>query len=134
MVHWDGKLIPKLTGKQKENRLPILVSGKGISQLFTVAKLSAGTGISQAKAAINALKDWQIDSQVPAMSCDTTSSNTGHLNGICINIEQSLNKQLLFFARHHHMLEMIIGAVFIACMGTSSEPDVPFFKRFQKHW
>ena len=32
------------------------------------------------------------------------------------------------------MLELIIGAVFTACMGTSSGPDVPFFKRFQKHW
>ena len=42
MVHWDGKLILKLTGKQKEDRLPVLVSGKGISQLLTVAKLSAG--------------------------------------------------------------------------------------------
>ena len=64
VVHWDGKLIPKLTGKQKKDRIPVLVSGKGISQLLTVAKLSAGTGISQAKTVVNALKDWQIDSQV----------------------------------------------------------------------
>ena len=134
MVHWDGKLIPKLTGKQKENRLPVLVSGKGISQLLTLAKLLAGTGISQAKAVVNALKDWQIDSQVQVMSCDTTSSNTGRLNGTCINIEQSLNKQLLFLACCHHMLALIIGAVFIACMGISSGSDVSFFKRFQKHW
>ena len=108
VVHWDGKLIPKLTGKQKEDRLPVLVSGKGISQLLTVAKLSAGTGISQAKAVVNALKDWQIELQVQAIACDTTSSNTGRLNGTCINIEQSLNKQLLFFASRHSMLELII--------------------------
>ena len=134
VVHWDRRLIPKLTGKQKEDRLSVFVSGKEISQLLTVAKLSAGTGISQAKAVVNALKDWQIDSQVQAVYCDTTSSNTARLNGTCINIEQFLNKQLLFFACRHHMLELIIGAVFTACMGTSSGPDVPVFKRFQKHW
>ena len=77
VVLWDGKLIPKLTGKRKEDRLLVLVSGKRISQLLTMAKLSAGTGISQAKAVVNALKDWQIDSEVQAMCCDTTSSNTG---------------------------------------------------------
>ena len=134
VVHWDEKLIPKLTGKLKEDRLPVLVSGKEISQLFTEAKLSAGTRISQAKAVVNALKDWQIDSQVQDTCCDTTSSNTGRLNGTCISIEQSLKKKLLFFACCHHMLELIIGAVFTACMGTSSGPDVPLFKRLQKHW
>ena len=68
------------------------------------------------------------------MCCDTTSSNTGCLNGTCINIEQSLNKQLLFFACSHHMLELIIGVVFTACLGTSSGPDVSLFKWFLKHW
>ena len=32
------------------------------------------------------------------------------------------------------MLELIVGAVFTACMGTSSGHDVPLFKQFQKHW
>ena len=68
------------------------------------------------------------------MCCDTTSLNTGRLNGTCINIEQSLDKQLLFFACHHHMLELIIRAVFTACIGTSSGPDIPLFKRLQKQW
>ena len=73
MVHWDGKLIPKLTGEQKEDCLPVLVSSREISQLLTVAKLSAGTETTQAKAVAIALKVWQVDSQVSAMCCDTTS-------------------------------------------------------------
>ena len=40
VVHWDGKLIPDLTDKQVD-RLPILVSGLGISQLLAVAKLAS---------------------------------------------------------------------------------------------
>ena len=62
VVHWDGKLMRYLTGKRKEDRLLVLVSGKRISQLLTEVKLSAGTGISLAKAVVNALKE--IDSQV----------------------------------------------------------------------
>ena len=63
---------------------------------------------------MNALKDWKIDSQAQTVCCDTSSLNTGRLNGTFINIEQSLKKQLLFFACRHHMLELIIGAVFTA--------------------
>ena len=37
VVHWDGKMIPHLTGKEKVDRLPVLVSRKRVSQLLTVA-------------------------------------------------------------------------------------------------
>ena len=133
MIHWDGKLITELTGKQKQDRLPVFVSVKGISQLLTVAKLSAEKAIAQAQAVVNAVKDWQIDSQLQAMCCDTTSSNTGRLNGTCINTEQSLNKQLLFLTCRHHMLKLIIGAVFTACIGTLSGPEVRYPYTSQKN-
>jgi len=59
VIHWDGKLIPDLhvIGKQKVDRLPVLVSGKGISQLLTVAKLPSGTGEAQATAVFGAIQD-----------------------------------------------------------------------------
>ena len=101
-------------------------------QPLTVAKLSAEKAIAQAKAVVNAVKDRQIDSQLQAMCCDTTSSNTGRLNGTCINTEQSLNKQLLFLTCRHHMLKLVIGAVFTACIGTSSGPDVRYPYTSQK--
>ena len=33
VVHWDGKLLRDLTGTEKLDRLPILVSGQGVTQL-----------------------------------------------------------------------------------------------------
>lgn len=33
-VNWDEKLLPKLTGKKKSNRLPFIISGKGVYQLL----------------------------------------------------------------------------------------------------
>ena len=60
VIHWDGKLILDLTGKEKHDQLPILVSGKGISKLLSVAKLPSGTGCAQATAVFNAVEDWGI--------------------------------------------------------------------------
>ena len=112
-VHWDGKLIPASTGKDQMDRLPVLVSGLGVDQLLAVTKLGRGTGAAQADAVVNALQEWDITDRVAAMSFDT-SSNTGHISGVCTLIQQKLGRELLFLACRHHVLELLVGgAVFI---------------------
>jgi hypothetical protein len=134
VVHWDGKLIPDLTTKEHVDRLPVIVSGKGVSQLLTVAKLASGSGEAQAEAVHTTLEDWDIKSSVRAMCFDTTSSNTGRIAGACVLLEQKLGKELLSLACRHHIMELIIKAVFQVCLGATSSPEVPLFKRFQQYW
>lgn len=133
-VHWDGKLIPALTGKEQVDRLPVLVSGLGVNQLLAVPKLESGTGAAQADAVVNALQEWDITDRVAAMSFDTTSSNTGHISGTCTLIQQKLGRELLFLACRHHVLELLVGAVFRTCMVSTSGPEVLLFKRFGQKW
>ena len=59
-VHWDGKLLPDLTGNEKVDRLPILASGLGVSQLLAVPKLPNGTGEAMASAVYASITDWGI--------------------------------------------------------------------------
>ena len=63
-VHWDRKLIPALTGKEKVDRLSVLVNGIGVDQLLAVPKLKSGTGIAQADAVMHALQEWNITDHV----------------------------------------------------------------------
>ena len=112
MVHWDGKLLPDLTGKSKVDRLPVLVSKKGVSQLLTVAKLPSGTGETQATAFFCALNDWGIVDRIRAMCFDTTSSNTGRSLGACLTLEQKLCKELLALACRHHVWNLSLGRCF----------------------
>lgn len=44
IVHWDGKIFKKISGPETINRLPIIVSGKGIDELQAVSKFQSGTG------------------------------------------------------------------------------------------
>jgi len=46
-VHWDGKLMEDLTGKEHVNRVPVLISGVGVEQLIGVPKLASGTRVVQ---------------------------------------------------------------------------------------
>ena len=133
-VHWDGKLLPALTGTDKVDRLPIIVSGGGLSKLLGVPKLPSGTGQAMAKAVMDCLEDWGVKDRVQAMSFDTTSSNTGCKSGACTLLEQMIGRDLLHLACRHHMLEIVIEKVFVACDIPSTGPDILLFKRFQQQW
>ena len=90
-VHWDGKLLPGSDIRSaKEERHPVLISFEEKELLLAVPKLDGSSEKAQAKAVLAALHDWNLDDQVQIMCCDTTASNTGHLNGACILLEQRL--------------------------------------------
>lgn len=134
-VHWDGKLLEDLTSHKHVDRLPVLVSGVGVEQLLGIPKISSGTGSAQASAIIQCLREWDIQEKVVALCFDTTACNTGHRSGACCLIEQEMNKELLFLACRHHIMELIVGAAFEKTpIGTSTGPDNLFFKRFRDYW
>jgi len=43
VVHWDGKLLPDITGKETVDMLPVIVSGFEREQLLGVRKSTSGT-------------------------------------------------------------------------------------------
>ncbi|CAH0547070.1 unnamed protein product [Brassicogethes aeneus] len=56
-IHWDGKMIEDISGHETVDRLPILVSGQGVEQLFAVPKLPRGTGDDLLKQLLPHLQD-----------------------------------------------------------------------------
>lgn len=78
VVHWDGKLLPKVTGSTKVEILPIVITGIGTEELLGVPKLQKATGHNQAMVIIETLIEWGVTDRVKAMCYDTTSVNTGN--------------------------------------------------------
>lgn len=134
IIHWDGKLLPTLTGKGLVDRLPIIASVNGQEQLLGVPTLNTGTGLEQANAVYQTLVDWCLDENVQAFCSDTTASNTGRLNGACVLLEQLLEREIVYLPCRHHMYEIILKSVFDLKFGATSGPDVAIFKRFQHAW
>lgn len=134
VIHWDGKLLPDITGNKKVERLPILVSGNGFEKLLGVPKLTAGTGENMSDAVFDAMEQWNVTNQVQAMSFDTTASNTGAKKGACALLEAKTGRGLLWLACRHHMFEIMLSKVFTLCFGPSSSPEIPLFKRFRVAW
>lgn len=132
-VHWDGKLMPDLTGNKVE-RLPILVSMMGEKKLLEIPKITTGTGQAIAQAAYSTIQEWGLENLVHAMCFDTTSSNTGRSRGACILLEQLLGQHLLHLGCRHHILELVLAAAFGECLGPTSSPEILMFKRFRGQW
>jgi len=133
-IHWDGRILPALTGNDKVDRLAVLDSGNGIMKLFGVPKLLAGTGEVQANAVYQLIDDWQLTERIQTMCFDTTASNTGRKAGACTIESQKLQKPLLGLACRHHIHELIVARVFGLLMGTSSGPTIKLFERFSQSW
>lgn len=64
--------------------------------LLRVPPLDTGTGVNQAYAMLQTLEDWCTIDKVQALSCDTTASNTGHIEGACVLFEQHLQRDILY--------------------------------------
>lgn len=77
VLHWDGKLLPRVNGDGKIDRLPIVVTGLGTEQLLGAPALDTGKGIDMTTAIIQTMNEWSVTDSVKALCFDTTSSNTG---------------------------------------------------------
>ncbi|CAH0563126.1 unnamed protein product [Brassicogethes aeneus] len=80
-LHWDGKLLPEMTGSTKVERLPVIITGLDCEQLLGVPKLNESTGLHQSEVIFELLQEWDITNKIGALCFDTTSVNTGF--GLC---------------------------------------------------
>ena len=135
LLHWDGKLLPDITGsKETVDRIAVLATGGGEEMLLGVPKIGRGTGKHQAEACLTTVDEWSIRQQIRGLVFDTTATNTGLKNGACACIEHSLGQEMAWVACRHHVMELVLASIFRALFGPTGGPDVALFQRFQTNW
>lgn len=141
-----------MTGSGKSERLPILATQGGTSQLLGVPKID-GTGLSTAKAVEKVLIDWNLVEKAQIFCYDTTSVNTGVNNGAAKLLEDIFGKKFFHAPCRHHIFELILRDVFLLKLpepkkrqtkgksklkgkkrNKTSSPKVSIFDRFKKEW
>ena len=133
-VHWDGKMMYDIAGRDIVDRLPVVISGLGVDQLLCVSKIASGTSENMTSSVCDAIKDWGVTDNIASLCFDTTSSNTGLKKGACTLIEQKLGCPLLHLACRHHIMEILLECMFSKCFGPSSGPEIKLFQRFKTEW
>jgi hypothetical protein len=96
--------------------------------------MTNGTGLSQAKAALELANIWEVKNSIVGFCFDTTASNTGVRAGSATIIKKELNRRLLWLSCRHHMYELHIKHAFSKLFGERTGPDDLLFKWFQSTW
>ena len=109
IVHFDGKMLSELDGDFGDH-LAVMLSGNSDQcrrgKLLSAKLIKDGTGESQAKEVISSLESWSATECVVGMCFDTTSSNTGWIQGASIRIEQHLKRALMWLPCRYSIFHM----------------------------
>ncbi|CAH1098577.1 unnamed protein product [Psylliodes chrysocephalus] len=109
VLHWDSKLLPSVA--HGKDRVAVLVTGKDFEHLLGVPVAQKGTGEQMAELVIREIHRFGLSDNIIGMSFDTTSSNTGLIQGACTRIERELGRTLLWLACLHHTHKLILKGV-----------------------
>lgn len=108
-----------------------MLSGNGIEKLLCVSELENSRGITQAQAIFDALEFWGVKDQVKGVCCDTTPLNLGRSNESAVLLGELLQKNLLYFACRHHIMETVLREIYKTLLPGTTGPNVVLFQRFQ---
>lgn len=103
VVHFDGKMLQNLLGREKVDRIAVLVSYNGTYKFLGAPKVDIANGKSIADAVYQTLVAWKLEKHVKGKSFDTTSVNTGKENGACVLLDGELKFDLVNLACRHHV-------------------------------
>lgn len=130
----DTKQMSKGLSEKPEERLAITVTGNENEQLLGIPVIPSGSGKDIANGVYAALENWDILNQIKWIGYDTTASNSGVHNGAVSLLEKRLGRKLLHLPYRHHIMELILEAVFsTAFKEKSNGPDIAILKGSRSH-
>ncbi|KAG8177771.1 hypothetical protein JTE90_010347 [Oedothorax gibbosus] len=131
---WDGKLVSHSSNKDAE-RLAVLISCGDEEQLIGVPEIENSKRLSQAKAVFSEINKWGAAEKnrgdVFRHYCCEYRLLERHVYFITTLFPK---KHLLYLACRHHILELLLKAVFESKFGATTGPQPEMFKKFQMKW
>ena len=77
---------------------------------------------------------WEIAEFIIACGFDTTSTNRRVSAGGCKILQDLLNRQILWLACRHHIVELVVRAAFHCIFGKTKSPVEPFCTILREKW
>ena len=146
IIHWDGKKFKASThcGKNQEKLAVILTTSNGNEIQLGIIPVQNGTAYEQHNKIIELIIEKDISlKKIIACVFDTTSVNTGEINGIVRRMQISVGHPILELACRHHIYELVCGAASEIILGKTKEgkdkksttaPYEPMFRNLCDSW
>ena len=91
------------------NRLAVVLVQEEENKILDITKTSNSTGKVKAEKVKEIIDNWSVTEKIIACRFDTTAANTGLHKGACTILQQLLQRQILWMACRHHILEHLFG-------------------------
>lgn len=135
-IHWDGKTYTS-RGQVKKKKLAVVVSNSNEAKPLDIQTVPNGTALAYTEAIMDVIEDWNVQGHIISMCFDTEAVNTGRISGVCVQLEDRLNRELLQFGCRHHVSEIYLSASFESTVEKAAEadgPKIPIFEEFAKQY
>lgn len=84
---------------------------------------------------IRLIDEFHLRSRIVGLVCDTENVNTGHISGVCVQVESHLESDVLRLMCRHHIYELVLKSVFEETFGTSVGPTIiATFRPLRDKW
>lgn len=110
-IHWDGKTYTK-RGQIKDKKRAVVLSNSKQAKLLDVANVADGRAQTHMLAIRDVIENWSVAEHITAMSFDTEGVNSGHIRGVCRQLEHEIERELLHLPCRHQIYELPLSAVF----------------------
>ena len=105
-------MLPNSDG-MKSDRMPVVVSGKGVEKLLGIPGLANISGDQTRRKIVHMLQEWTgVAPLLAGLGFDTSASNTVVHRGVITVVQAVFNRRLLYFACQHCILELLVNVKF----------------------
>ena len=114
IVHFDGKSLLQFHDQLKSVKkwLAVIATSPDLATDQVLGHtLQQCSGKDQQEVIVKLLEEWEILPFILGLAFDTTSDNTGRLNGADVLIEKQLGEAIWYVACPHHFYEIHVEKV-----------------------
>ena len=137
---WDGKTFKQKThaGKKKPVLAVVLKCLDNDEEILVdVIDMTGKKSCSdlECSSVVDSLNYIEFDlKKIIGLVFDTTAVNSGHLNGVTVQLQEHISHQVLQLACRHHTMELVCGGAASIVYGDSESPYEEVFASFANVW
>ena len=141
IISVDGKIVQEAFKnlKASKDRLATVAQSPDFpkelgEQVLGVLIVKSPKGKDQLEEIVKVCNSWNISTKLFGVRFDTTADNTGCHVGSVTLFQKTVGECILWIACCRHSIEVHIKKVAKLCLGETTSPHYPLFKRLHDNW
>lgn len=128
LLQFDTKSVFKLNKRHLGSKERLVIIFRNDTDVIPFGPFSLDDHRAEtiANKIIGIIEEYELQYRIIGIVCDTENTNTGWFSGVCVRIEEFLQKELLYFMCRHHIYDLVPKHVGQFLFGETSAPTFDY--------